>query len=506
MGQSSITGTRVGTQFGHYQLNALLGQGGMGEVYEAYDTAKDRTVAVKILRESLANDPVYKERFRRESHAAARLREPHVIPIHDWGEIDGELYIDMRLVQGHNLRSLVTGYGPIAPARAVALIEQVAAALDAAHADTLIHRDVKPENILVTRDDFAYLVDFGIAHCGADPGLTALGSAIGSYGYMAPERFDDVPATNRADVYSLACVLDEIMTGERPFRATSVSQVIKAHLTSPPPRPSSIRPGIPAGFDTVIARGMAKDPKDRYRTAGDLARAARAALSSPQRVAPTAIVDHAVSPTTVVQLGKAPSYEATAVRPATGHGSVADIASRTNPSAAPDGISYGSLQYPSGLFPSQARRSRIGSVAVTLLVVVLLGLGGVVAWLVVSQSKSSEVASTSGVPSVGSVQLTAVVPAVPAAMASLPPTATPCASVFGRTGPFTASAAGTSVTSCPFAEEVRRAYAASGPPAPQPGPVVAVSPVTGLTYTMICTANTGLVSCTGGNDAVVYVY
>ncbi|MEV6560153.1 serine/threonine-protein kinase [Nocardia sp. NPDC051756] len=504
MGQDSIADERVGTQFGPYELRALLGQGGMGEVYEAYDTAKDRTVALKILSKSLAKDPTYKERFRRESHAAARLREPHVIPIHDWGEIEGELYIDMRLVQGPDLRSLVAGYGPIAPARAVAIIEQIAAALDAAHADTLVHRDVKPANILVTRDDFAYLVDFGIAHSGADPALTALGSTIGSYGYMAPERFDDVRATSRADTYSLACVLDEILTGERPFHATSISQVIKAHLTSPPPRPSSMRPGIPAGFDTVIARGMAKDPQDRYATAGDLARAARAALS-PQHDDATSVVDRAASATAVSQFGETPPNEATAIRPTSGYGSAADIASRTSPSAAPDGIPY---PYPTATLPPTAKRSSFVPVAATLLAVVLLGLGGVVAWLVISQSKFNQVASTTTSGQVESGQYSAA--AVPAARASvaagLPLGATPCASVFGQTGPFIASAVGNSVTSCGFAEEVRRAYATSGTPTPQPRPVVAVSPVTGLTYTMICMFNAGLVSCGGGNDAVVYAY
>ncbi|MEU7143597.1 serine/threonine-protein kinase [Nocardia sp. NPDC046473] len=505
MGQELITGTRVGTQFGHYQLRALLGEGGMGEVYEAYDIAKDRTVAVKILHESLAKDPIYMERFRRESRAAARLREPHIVPVHDWGEIDGELYIDMRLVRGHNLRSLVAGYGPIAPARAVALIEQIAAALDAAHADTLIHRDVKPENILVTRDDFAYLVDFGIAYSGADPALTELGSAIGSYGYMAPERLDDVLATNRADVYSLACVLDEILTGERPFPARSVSQLIKAHLTSPPPRPSAIRPDIPVGFDAVIARGMAKVPKDRYPTAGDLARAARAALSSPQRADATAIVNRAIPPTTV---GQALAYEATVVRPISGYGSVTDIASRAGQLPASDGVPYRDVPYQGVPFPPPASRSSVFPVAVTLLVVVLLGLGGVVAWLAISQSKSSEVASTTSAESVsGSMQVsTAVFPAVPAAVPVLPPSATPCVPKYGQTGALTASAVGNTVTSCAFAEEVRRAYAASGPPAPQPRPVVAVSPVTRLTYVMTCTANAGLVTCGGGNDAVLYLY
>ncbi len=144
-----------------------------------------------MLPEDFADDEVYRERFRRESHAAARLQEPHVIPIHDLGEIDGNLYLDMRLVKGNNLRHLLGKFGPMPPARAVAIVRQIAAALDAAHADELVHRDVKPENIIVTRDDFAYLVDFGLANNATDEQLTTLGTAVGTYAYMAPERFGE---------------------------------------------------------------------------------------------------------------------------------------------------------------------------------------------------------------------------------------------------------------------------------------------------------------------------
>lgn len=274
--EKMAAGSRVGTQFGQYQLRALLGRGGMGEVYEAFDTVKGRTVALKLLDVELAKDDTYQQRFRRESHAAARLQEPHVIPIHDWGDIDGVLYIDMRLVPGRDLRSLLRAEGPMDPARAVVIVEQIASALDAAHADGLVHRDVKPENILVTANDFAYLVDFGIAHSSSDLRLTTLGSAVGSYAYMAPERFDNAPVDGRADVYSLACVLHECLTGAIPFPSNSISSAIRAHLAAPVPRPSAIRPDIPAAFDGVVATGLAKGRDARYRTAGALASAARA--------------------------------------------------------------------------------------------------------------------------------------------------------------------------------------------------------------------------------------
>ena len=264
--------------FGKYQLNRLLGQGGMGEVYEARDTSKDRTVALKILPEELSRDDGFRARFQRESRAAAMLEEPHVIPIHDWGEIDGNLYIDMRLVRGQDLHELLQR-GPLEPERAVGIIRQIAAALDAAHAQGLIHRDVKPQNILITAvEDFAYLIDFGIAQNRGDTRLTVAGSAIGSFAYMAPERFEDRLTTPAVDTYSLAGVLYEALTGQPPFKVGSMEQVIAAHLSSPPPQPSAINPRVPAAFDDVIARGMAKDPDDRYGSPGALGRAAQRAL------------------------------------------------------------------------------------------------------------------------------------------------------------------------------------------------------------------------------------
>ncbi|OSC42227.1 serine/threonine-protein kinase [Mycobacterium decipiens] len=280
---ASARGSRVGTRFGPYYLKRQLGGGGMGEVYEAVDTVRQRVVALKLMSESLSHDPVFRMRMQREARNAGRLQEPHVVPIHDYGEIDGQLYLDMRLVEGTHLALLLERFGPVTPPWAVALVHQVASALDAAHAAGVMHRDVKPENILVTRDDFAYLVDFGIASAATDEKLTQIGSAVGTWRYMAPERFSDAEVTHRADIYSLACVLHECLTGSPPYRADSAGMLITAHLMAPIPRPSQLRPGIPAAFDEVIARGMAKNPQDRYASAGELALAAHQALSAPHQ-------------------------------------------------------------------------------------------------------------------------------------------------------------------------------------------------------------------------------
>ncbi|WP_140030495.1 serine/threonine protein kinase PknH, partial [Mycobacterium tuberculosis] len=280
---SDAQDSRVGSMFGPYHLKRLLGRGGMGEVYEAEHTVKEWTVAVKLMTAEFSKDPVFRERMKREARIAGRLQEPHVVPIHDYGEVDGQMFLEMRLVEGTDLDSVLKRFGPLTPPRAVAIITQIASALDAAHADGVMHRDVKPQNILITRDDFAYLVDFGIASATTDEKLTQLGTAVGTWKYMAPERFSNDEVTYRADIYALACVLHECLTGAPPYRADSAGTLVSSHLMGPIPQPSAIRPGIPKAFDAVVARGMAKKPEDRYASAGDLALAAHEALSDPDQ-------------------------------------------------------------------------------------------------------------------------------------------------------------------------------------------------------------------------------
>lgn len=280
----------MGTRFGPYELHSVIGVGGMGEVYRAYDTARERMVAIKLLRPEMAADRSFQERFRRESRVAARLQEPHVIPVHNFGEIDGVLYIDMRLVDGASLKEVLRNEGPLQPARAASIIGQVAAALDEAHANGLVHRDIKPENVLLTANDFAYLVDFGIAHGGGEASVTSTGLVVGSSAYMAPERFSGERGGPASDVYSLGCLLYETLTGRAPFEAADVRQVWSAHMFSAPPRPSIMRRGISRSFDDVVARGMAKQPHDRYATAGELAHAAAMAAEGAPVAEPVAPV------------------------------------------------------------------------------------------------------------------------------------------------------------------------------------------------------------------------
>jgi serine/threonine protein kinase len=270
-----------GTPFGRYRLVELLGRGGMGEVWRAHDNDTDRIVAIKVLPAHLSEDEEFQRRFRREAHAAARLNNPHIIPIHNYGEIDGRLYVDMRLIEGRDLGTVLAD-GPLLPAQAVHIVEQVAMALHAAHQVGLLHRDIKPSNILLDRDDFAYLIDFGISRALDETRMTKSGFMIGTFQYIAPERLDsEIEEDARADIYSLACVLYESLTGQPPFPGDTMARLVAAHLSTPPPRPSTTQPNVPPQVDEVIATGMAKDPDERYATTIELADAARYAITVP---------------------------------------------------------------------------------------------------------------------------------------------------------------------------------------------------------------------------------
>jgi serine/threonine protein kinase len=288
-------------QIASYEMVEELGRGGMAVVYRARDVRLDRWVALKVLGEDLARDEGFRRRFIRESRAAAAVDHPNIIPIFDAGEANGMLFIAMRYVGGQDVHSLLNRMGPLPSARATGIVAQVASALDAAHACGLVHRDVKPANMLLDglagdgSDDHVYLSDFGISKTSqATTNLTLTGQVLGTLNYLAPEQIEGRGVDGRADAYSLACAAFEMLAGEPPFRREQSLAVMWAQLSAPPPALTSMRGDLPAAVDQVMARGLAKPPEDRYPScrafaaalqeacgvsAGELAPPARAAQS-----------------------------------------------------------------------------------------------------------------------------------------------------------------------------------------------------------------------------------
>ena len=283
MSTESIPG--VGATFGPYRIDALVGRGGMGVVYRAHDLRLRRDVALKLLSAQLAADDRFRERFLRESRLAAATEHVRIVPVYEAGEVDGLLYIAMRYIEGRDLATILRAEGALEPPRAIAVVGQLAAALDAAHARGLVHRDVKPSNALVAEErggERVYLVDFGITEdATAGDHLTASGQVVGTLDYLAPERIRWDAVDSRADVYSLACVLFECLTGEVPFPRSSEAAAIYAHLEEPPRPPSELRPELPPALDAAVAAGLAKDPEQRWQTCGELTAAARSAAREP---------------------------------------------------------------------------------------------------------------------------------------------------------------------------------------------------------------------------------
>jgi serine/threonine-protein kinase len=276
----------VGQELAGYRLRAVLGRGGMSVVYEAENPRLGSIVALKVLAPELATDDVFRARFLKESRIAASLNHPNVVPIYDMGTADDLLYIAMRYVSGADLRSVLRARARISPAQALLLTGQAARALDAAHRNGLVHRDVKPGNILIERGaddddpDHAYLADFGITkHTSSRSGLTATGEFMGTIDYVAPEQIQGKSVDGRTDEYALGCVLYECLTGRVPFVKDLDAAVIWAHVEETPSPPSTVRPELPPAIDEVVARALAKEPDDRYPTCRELVGAARTALA-----------------------------------------------------------------------------------------------------------------------------------------------------------------------------------------------------------------------------------
>jgi Protein kinase domain/NACHT domain len=284
----------AGGRVAGYRLERQVGAGGMAVVFHAWDERLRRPVALKIMAPALAADAMFRHRFIRECRAAAAVDDPHIIPVYEAGEADGVLFLAMRLVTGGDVRTLVHQHGPLAPTQAAAVISPVASALDAAHAAGLLHRDVKPANMLLDRrpgrPPHVYLADFGLSKgAPSSPGLTGPGQFLGTPNYTAPEQIQDLPADGRADQYALACAAFELLTGEPPFQHDQGMAVIWAHLREPPPSLNSRRPGLPRAADQVLATALAKSPRDRYPSCGAFAEALRAAFDlSPYHLGPAA--------------------------------------------------------------------------------------------------------------------------------------------------------------------------------------------------------------------------
>ena len=280
MGRS--TDAVVGSELAGYQIEALIGRGGMGAVYRAEELTLGRKVALKVIAPELGGDSRFRERFLRESRIAASLDHPHIVPIFKAGEEDGALFLAMRYVEGTDLAKLLHEGGALDPVRAISLLEQVAEALDAAHEKGLVHRDVKPSNILVAvagGKEHCYLADFGLTkRTGSLSGISAPGDVVGTLEYVAPEQITGGDVEAQADLYSLGCVLYECLTGQPPFpRATDVA-LLWAHVHEEQKRASEVRPELPRAIDSVLGRALAKEPGRRFETAGELVSAARSAL------------------------------------------------------------------------------------------------------------------------------------------------------------------------------------------------------------------------------------
>ena len=288
-------------------MGRLIGEGGMGLVWEAEQVSLSRMVALKLIRAELAADPDFRTRFQKEARVAASIDHPNVVTVFDSGEVDGKLFISMALIEGPSVRELIAAEGSVKPKRAVAILAQAAAGLDAAHAAGLVHRDVKPSNILLSiKHDRALITDFGIAKARDASRSTNTGVVIGTPLYVAPEQIQGGTVDARSDVYSLGVVFYEMLAGLPPFEKETVVATMWAHLNEAPPQASAVK-GVPSSVDQVIAKAMAKDPSERYATPSELARAAVAAITGDgaETLVTAAVIDEH---TAEIQHGLASTY------------------------------------------------------------------------------------------------------------------------------------------------------------------------------------------------------
>jgi serine/threonine protein kinase len=386
----------VGAELAGYRLQGVLGRGGMSVVYEAENPRLGSAVALKVLAPELAANDTFRTRFLKESRIAASLNHPNVIPIYDMGSHEDVLYIVMRYVAGADLRAVLKEQRAIAPDQALLLLGQAGRALDAAHRHGLVHRDVKPGNILIERSaeedepDHVYLTDFGISkHVASRSGLTATGEFLGTIDYIAPEQIKDQPVDGRADIYSLGCVLYECLTGRVPFAKDVDAAVIWAHVEEIPTTPSALRAGLPPALDEVMGKALAKDPAARYSTCREFITAARAALAAPA-AAPvrTATVVTAISRSAVPASSGPGSTPAPAAPARTADGGPSSMApSHEEPPGGPPPAG------PPATPQARPRRRRLLA-GLGALVLVIAAVGGWLIWHA-NQSSSSAAGNSS---------------------------------------------------------------------------------------------------------------
>jgi hypothetical protein len=327
--------TEIGSTLGgRYRLLELLGQGGMATIYRARDAQLERDVAVKLLRPEFGKDPDFLARFRDEARAAASLNHPNITAVFDFGEDVSGPYIVMELVDGQDLGAILRDNGPLAPRQAARVAAEVAKALHAAHVRGIVHRDVKPSNVLVGRDGRVKVADFGIARALAESQLTLPGTTMGSVHYFSPEQARGETATVASDIYALGIVLFETLTGQRPFSGDGAAAVALARLTTTPPRPSALRPGVPAALDSIVLRAMALEPTARYATAAAMASALEGYLAAPAD-APAGVAGAAVAGAAVAGAAAGRTVASAQARPNPPVPYPPDAYARSVPPAAP---------------------------------------------------------------------------------------------------------------------------------------------------------------------------
>ncbi len=464
---------KVGDHLGDFEIVETAGAGGMGVVYKARQRSLDRIVALKVIRDEIASEAEFRERFLREAKLAASVDHPHVVTVYDVGDEDGRLYLVMQWIDGSDLRQLLDASGRLTPKRAISIGNQLAGALDALHGVSgLVHRDVKPANVLlreVAGEDHAYLTDFGIAKPPeAIENLTRTGSTVGTTGYLAPEQIQGKEAGPRSDLYSLGCLVFEMLTGKTPFIGENELAVRWAHAQDPRPLVSQVLPALGHRYDVFFQTALAIDPNARFGSGREFADALTAAQTSSGDTDPTAVM--------------AATHAATKIGPST-------------PAPMPAG---GHTPPPYGYATPapQPHQDRSGSplALIILGIVAILGIGAAVAAAAGVFSKESAPSSST----------------VAQARTNKPPsnknngnnpqskketTPTPPAGSSSCASGLWVNAH----TSCPFAENTRSAYAEAG----GADKIQVYSPVTGVTYEMTC-SGTKLVACKGGNDARVY--